>query len=184
MVSALQAAAVVNTILRTPAHSELAVHFYRDRLREGAERDRRTSAGYYREQAAIFPTDFWINRKGRTDQRQLTETPRRTGRLQAEQRLQFSRDAVLRPGGVLDGMLIVPRPVLHHPNLERPVAYLAGHPIEDLLGRVPGGCTAREMSLAWRDKIGEPTAEYVLEWLWSHGVLVPSEETIAVKTFF
>src|SRR6185436_9229149 len=65
MVSALQAAAVVNTALRSPGHAQLACRFYRDRLHEFAQSDLDASAAYYNQQAQICPTDFWLQRANR-----------------------------------------------------------------------------------------------------------------------
>jgi flavin-dependent dehydrogenase len=175
MVGALQAAAVINTMLHVPEHADLASQFYQDRQREAAESDRSSSAAYYREQAEACPTEFWQDRAGRRETVRSGEPTIRPNGPSPERRLRLSHRAVQSTTGVLEGQLIVPRPALHHPNLGGPVAFLAGYPICDLLHQLRPGATVAAIASVWRQQVGTPRMAYILSWLWSHGILVDAD---------
>ena len=171
MVSALQAAAVVNTALRSPGHAQLACRFYRDRLHEFAQSDLDASAAYYNQQAQICPTDFWLQRANRAVSKPAI-SPHHLHAPSADQRLRLSREARLEIIGALQDDLIVPHHALHHPRLVRPVAYLAGHPIESFLAAAQRELTPAELRAVWGRFVSEAEADFVLSWLFSHEILV------------
>jgi flavin-dependent dehydrogenase len=170
IVSALQAAAVVNTTLRTPANAALARAFYEQRLNEAAEQDQATSAAFYRQQAEVTPTPFWISRCAGVER-----SDRRPASLEASPippTLALSSDARLGAIGALVDGLIVPQRALFHPDLAGPVAFLADCPIERILAPVRMGIGPGELENAWKALLPGESAINVLSWLLSRRILV------------
>jgi flavin-dependent dehydrogenase len=174
IVSALQAAAVVNTTLRTPANAGLAQAFYEQRLNEAAEQDRAASGAFYREQAEETPTPFWTNRCAR-----LKRPERQSASIDVSlmpRALSLSRDARLGTIGALVDGLIVPQPALFHPELAGPVAFLGECPIDRILAPVRSDISPGELEHAWEALLPGAAPANVLSWLLSRRILMASTD--------
>ena len=67
------------------------------------------------------------------------------------------------------------RMALAHPRLARPVAYIEGVALGDLLPRLPVGRQASQTVAAWTPLLPRERAQAVLGWLVRNGVLVTGE---------
>ena len=179
IVSALQAAAVVNTTFREPGNASLARTFYQHRVLEADEHDRATSGAFYREQHAVTPTDFWSDRLCEGQRSDARSTPMDMPPVAAS--LSLSRDACQVTIGALVGGMIVPQPALFHPNLARPVAFLGGWPIDRILAPLRSGVTACELQAVWQPMFSDSVGD-VLSWLLRHGILVESNAASSTVT--
>jgi flavin-dependent dehydrogenase len=170
IVSALQAAAVVNTTLRASGNAHLARCFYQQRLAEAAGQDRAASGAFYREQFAVTPTQFWSSRLGPAQPSGPRPAPMDLPPM--PHALSLSRDARQGTIGALVDGLIVPQPALFHPNLAGPVAFLGDWPIDRILAPVRGGISPAELQHAWNALLPRAAAADILSWLLWHRIVV------------
>ena len=167
--SAWQAAACVHTALRRPEQAALAWQFHRQQSRRAAQRHARLAAPYYTtaaQAAAHGDADtFWRSRA----QADAAPVPPPWPPLQAAIGLHPQADWLDTP--VLEGDWVVPRPALHHPQLETPLAYLAGRPAADWLQALQGAPRLHVLLDRWHQAFGADRTEAVWPLLWRQGVL-------------
>ncbi len=176
MGQAMQAAAVVNTVLETPEHSELALSFYAERQAERVQTHAALSADFYARQNAIGPSPFWAKRAQPEDWLKPPETDPYLEDLRDDQTLSLSSEATLVTSGVQAASCIEPGVVVTHPNLSRPVANLEGASLGPLLQRLDGAATALEIATRWSNVVDAQRARRILRWLWYHRILIPAAE--------
>lgn len=172
--TALHAAAVVHTALRTAEHSEIAEQFYRERHQEAVSFHSSTAAGLYAQVALERETEFWQQRSGKEpDQRgTLIRDPRPRKPITGKSRIQLAPEAAIFPMPCMDGDFIVKRPALVHPGLARPTAFLGDVAIAPLLEYLRTPLTVDETLRAWSQRThGNHTVE-ILGWFWDNGVIV------------
>lgn len=174
--SGLQAAMVVNTLLRYPAHTDDALAFYRSRHAERIQQFTKRSASVYAQVAQHNRHAFWQERSIAAPPEPAasatTPAPRPIAgwevvRLCAQARIQ-SVPVVLETH-------IVGSPALHHPALDRPVAFLGGQDLVALLADLGPGDTADRLRAAWSDKLPAGLAGQIFQWLWERGILVAGD---------
>lgn len=77
---------------------------------------------------------------------------------------------------VIDGEVIALAPALVHPNLDRPVAFLAGRRIGNLLARASSDIQAGSLVADWvMDLLPQGAALESLHWLWQRGLLIETK---------
>jgi 2-polyprenyl-6-methoxyphenol hydroxylase-like FAD-dependent oxidoreductase len=172
IVDALQAAAVVATLLAAPRQAKLAREFHAARRAEAAERDQITGTAHYRAQAERFPTAFWSCRAATEESMARPPSSIRDKLPDPACRLRLSDQILWQEIGLLEGGMIVPGPALTHPSLPRPVAFLAGQPAASVLAAIPREATARDISLCLHSSFGPRVSTQVMDWLWRNRVLV------------
>jgi hypothetical protein len=173
MLTALQAAAVINTTLRRPDSVVNAVAFYRDRQGRRAEQFHRLSTQFYAARARHGSRQFWRERAAGAAQQQ---PEMRGGPFLAGARLRLATDARLLPQPVIYDNLVVLEQALVHPRLEEPCAFVNGLRLAPLLAQLGDGQTADEILLAWSKHFPPPVIEKALHWLCGIGALSPAGE--------
>jgi 2-polyprenyl-6-methoxyphenol hydroxylase-like FAD-dependent oxidoreductase len=173
LLSAIQGAAAVHTILTAGSDPEPALAFFRERVQTTAARSRAAAARLYREHPDQTP--FWMRRSlaaGSTapeDRRQtIPELPSRLG-------VACSLGIVDIP--VLSGAFIRRARALHHPGLAEPVAYLGGIALVPLVLDMPGPSTPDEIIRRWSALMPAQAARNIMNWMFVVGILVPDPET-------
>jgi hypothetical protein len=172
--SALQAAAALHTMLATPAETEAALLFYRERQQEAAARSQRTAGGLYAAQDRHPPSAFW-QRRALTD---ATPPAAPSDILQPpplSDRVRLAAGARVAETPVLAGDLICRQPALSHPSLERPLAWLGNAAIASLLAPIVGDVEVAELLRCWERSLPPRTARETLHWLAARGIVVPAE---------
>lgn len=169
----IQSAIVINTVLRTPDHSEDALQFYRQRQDEVVAFHQTTASQFYAEQARLCSDQFWQQRQGGPSASESKAAlPRQAIRLVSEYRLHVSPHAVLASTPVVEGDIITSHLALCHPQLERPVAFLHGVAIVPLLAAIDGQRSAADVLTAWLDVTTRDAGRDILRWLWMNGIVV------------
>ncbi len=169
LLSAIQGAAAVHTILTAGCDPEPALVFYRERVQTAAARSRAAAARLYREHPAVTP--FWMRRSiaaGSTvpeDRRQATPA--------LPSRLGVARSLRIVDIPVLSGAFIRRARALHHVGLEEPVAYLGGIALAPLVLDMPGPSTPDEIVRRWSALMPAPAARNIMNWMFEVGILVP-----------
>lgn len=168
--TALVGAVVVNTLLRRPEYAEAATRFYRCKLAGSSDRHRRWAAKYYAMACQAGP--FWQTRAAGAD---VEPAPSASIDLRADAvsdlLVALSPNAKLVDEPCIVGDFVVIRPALCHPGLERPVAYLGGWDVAELLKPLRPGIALGALMSAWQ--IPNRTKPAVAGWLISHRVLMP-----------
>ena len=167
--SALQAAAAVHTILATPAETDAALAFYRERQRDAAERSRRTAASLYAAQDRHPAGAFWQCRAGPAETAPASPPVPAIG-----DRVRLAATAELIATPVLAGDLIRRAPALSHPALERPLAWLGDAAIAPLLAPLAGEVEVAELLRCWERSMPASTARATFAWLAARGIVVPA----------
>lgn len=170
--SGIQAAVIVNTVLRRPRDADLAREFYGHRVRERVGLFRGRMRAEYARAASTHP--FWRDRgrdapaeaPGGMASAALPSDP--------DLALAITRDAVIRSGAAIMGDFVERRAMLEHPGVDRPVAFLAGADLPALLQALPGRFAQRDLPHLWREHLRAPEAQRVAGWLWERRILVPA----------
>ncbi len=182
IVSGLQGAAVVNTLLNESNESdsrEAAISFCRDRLAENVSHHKRMSAIFYRQQAAHTPTSFWLARS--LDNYPIREFPTQDlGELRRDTTVRLNLSATWQPIAALVADRIAWRNGLHLPG-HRPIIWLGGVAVEELLNWQTETLRARDLLQMWSSTIGSNRAVQCLNWLYERGMLVRSDSTCEIS---
>jgi len=168
IVSGLQGAAVVNTILRRPQDGDAALSYFRARQQEAVARDREIGGRYYRAQAAFASNGFWTGLAGEHVDAQRS---RRSDPPPADVPLHLSARASLRSEPVIAGDYVSLAPALAHPELERPIAFVRNVPIAELTASLSGGAVLPVLMEQWAGRLPEREARNLLATLWSRNVI-------------
>jgi hypothetical protein len=167
--SAVQAGAVVHTIL-SGGDVDAALKFYRDALADSAAHHR-TIAGQYYSACDRWPNaKFWLARRGAVPASVMPQVE--VPGLSGDPPLFLSPDARLAPVPTLTDAVISYQMALTHPRLARPVAYVEGIALADLLPRISVGQQASRTVAAWMPLLPRERGREVLDWLVRTGVLV------------
>lgn len=168
LASGIQAATVVHTILNHPENTDLAVQFYTDRQQESVNRDRTVSSGFYREQAARCPQPFWQKRATEVKPQSsvvINSLPSATTRVQLSSGVEFVSMPVIQEN------IVCAAKGLRHANLERPVAWLEGCPVETLLEPLETEIEAGLLIDVWSTQLPRHQARRAFLWMWSNGLI-------------
>jgi flavin-dependent dehydrogenase len=171
--TALTGAIVVNTMLRCPERADAAGHFYRSNLAESSDQHRRWATQHYATATSVKSGPFWRTRAGGAVVEQQPVAPSIDfGRTSpADLPVALSPEATVEDEPCIVGDLIVLKPALSHPGLERPVAFLGGIELVTLLRPLHAGMALGALMDHWRIPIGSKPA--IAKWLLDHRVLTP-----------
>jgi flavin-dependent dehydrogenase len=167
--TALAGAVSVNTLLRYPEQGDAAKRFYTTTLSEASDRHRRWAARHYAVAAATRPARFWQTRAADAAAEPERIPPAIGLRLPCHLAVALSPDAMLMPEPCIVGDFIAIKPALHHPHLDRPVAFLGGCEVAELLRPLHPGMALGALMNAWKVPDGSKSA--IAEWLLKHRVL-------------
>lgn len=169
--SSLQAAIVVNTLLRSTENSESAVQFYRDRQQEKIQQYTAKTAGFYAERASVSKNRFWTDRGAPEHDARPPEFEQRP--FLDHYRIKLSDAAEIKSIPVIKGDLIVSTPALHHNLLDRPSAFLGGIEIVPLLLTIQSGQTIGTVIEDWSGHMPPQMSPQIMNWLWSRKIILP-----------
>ena len=169
--TSLTAAVVVNTMLRRPSRTDAACAFYKSNLADSAETHRRWAAQHYAAAAAAKTGRFWqIRAQGATAE--VAPGVASPGPpLSTDMPVALSPQAILKDEPCIVGDLIALKPALSHPGLDRPVAFLGGWEMPDLLRPLRDGMALGALMDSWEVPITSKAA--IAKWLIDHRVLRP-----------
>lgn len=164
----------VHTLLARPEFEGMAAgRFYGQELEDSVRRHRAWATAYH---AAARSREgaFW-QRRSREKARPVPPEPVETFDVSdLERRVRLSEAATLAETPCILGDLIATRRALHHPRLERAVAYLGDIEVAPLLDALSGTATLRGLTTAWSARVPPRDAFAVAHWLIRHGILVPA----------
>lgn len=173
LTSGIQAAIVVNTLLRYPEYSAAALEFYRSRQKERIQQYTEKTASAYAQVAARRPEAFWHVRAKGAPAPQSQSVLKPLAPSNGNQAIKLSPYAKLLDTPVLKSEYVAPEPALYHPNLDRPVAFLGGKNLASLLQLIYPGQTVNSLLASWIPQVSNQLGSEILNWLWEREVLVP-----------
>jgi flavin-dependent dehydrogenase len=167
--SAVQAGAVVHTLL-SGGDVGAALEFYRNALADAAAHHRTIAAQYYSACDRWPNAKFWRARYAAVASSVMPQVEVRD--LSGDPLLFLSPDARFAPVPTLTDAVIRYQMALIHPRLTRPVAYIGGVALADLLPGISVGQQASRTMAAWMPLLPRERGRAVLDWLVRTGVLV------------
>lgn len=173
--SAIQAAIVVNTLIRYPKHAQAAQIFYRNRQQERIFLFREQTITEYAKAAIRLPYPFWKERSKDAITGTRTPMANRTP-LTVTQKLQVCPLTQIISTPVMKDQWIEMAPALHHPALSRPVAFLAGKNLDLLFHYLKKEQTIPDILDSWKSLVPSDSGNQIIQWLWENHVLLPTAE--------
>ena len=172
--SGIQAAIIVNTILKKPVNAELAKQFFQMRVAERVSRYTDIAKIEYSRVSAVRPESFWHERAGNATsvESHAISPPIESPPRPPPTKVTVSPDATIEQAPVIDGMFVEKRQVLRHPNIEGAIAYVDGVNLVALLSVLPQEFSYREIPAHWREHIPIVAASNIASWLWKKRILV------------
>jgi flavin-dependent dehydrogenase len=157
LMSALQGAVALHTLIASPADGDAAIEFYRARQAGASAATARTCARLYREQR-FSAAPFWFARAGPAEDQ--TRAPQRGSPLPPDRPLSLAAATRIVDMPILDGDRIRRVASVHHPALAQPAAFLGRVALAPLARQLDGRTAAQ---LGWSGP--------VLDWFWQNGLM-------------
>jgi len=185
--TAMLATTALHTQLCSPQQSNAATKFYTQKINDIAHQHQKIAERFYTEHAHKCNSTFWrrrtsassnkaINkdtaqRSKQPDKRPIKKNIQHTYSPRSTQ-LKLSSKARLKNQPVLMGEQIKSIKALHHPSLERPVAFLQNIELAQLLEFIEyKSRTSSEIIHQWAPHTGIESAYKILAWLLEHKVV-------------
>ncbi len=166
--TALHAAAVLNTMMDRPGDTDLAIDFYRTRIRAAADFHAAAAADVYRRQVAAGGGDFWRARAPAPEPRASRGPLSPGARVALHPRLRFAPVPVASEAHIArqDGALLA----------GKAYAFIGkGVPVAAVLREIDGPAPAMEIVRRWSRSMPQAQALQVLQWAWSEGLVGPPD---------
>ena len=169
MSSALQAAIVINTCINHPKNTKYALEFYQERQAERVTNFTQKTAAVYEKVAKKHHNPFW---KARSSHVTIEEQSNEVNEVfpPMDGVLSLSPEALFKPVPVLKNDFISEELALHHQNLARPVAYLGGIHLHDLLKDFPEHIGVGAVMEAWSAQLPRSLSKQIMAWLYGRGL--------------
>ncbi|HED33050.1 MAG TPA: FAD-dependent oxidoreductase [Gammaproteobacteria bacterium] len=167
--TALLATTALHTQLASPQQSKAAIEFYAQKITDIAHQHQKIAERFYTEHAHKCNSTFW-NRRTSAPANKATTRPIKKTTAPAYSphttQLKLSSEARLKNQPALVGEQVKSIRALHHPGLERPVAFLQNVELARLLEFVEHRSrTTREIIHEWAPFTGIESAYKILAWL-------------------
>lgn len=172
--SGIQSAIIINTLLHKPANAELAMQFFRDRIKERVEQFSIRMRTEYVNGAPNSGQAFWSRRADGASFDAVGEPALRLDAIpnHAGLELALERSVAITRGPVIAGDFVEQHAMLTHANVARPVAFLDGADLAMLLARLPERFAVRDLPRLWQDQLSAATTQRIAEWLWQRSIFV------------
>jgi hypothetical protein len=188
--SAMAGSAVVHTLHTDPSAINLARAFWSREIATRSTRHAAWVAQFYGQAASRFATPFWRQRS--------LSAPGFQGLSSRERPLPLARDLLPPPDEVLrlsESLKItlapclvedriVARPVVSHPSLRDPIAFVHGVDVSALLDAISPGMTVAAILQVWSTTIEPARAIGILSWMWRSGLVRRLEQQLHPRDEF
>lgn len=169
----VRAGIVLHTILTRKHAERVARDFYYLQHAETIQNHTSIAKAFYQRQDR-FRSGFWNDRSSVDSSATNRPEMAGTAKMQLERNLAISADVNWKEISVNTGEFIETKRALFHPSLQRPVAYLEGHLLSDMLDVCSNGVTGNALVKKWSDKMGILKASGLrhLQFLLNHRILM------------
>jgi flavin-dependent dehydrogenase len=176
MQTGLLAALVLHTMMLRPERAALCERFYGNRSRETVAAHERWSSHIYADVERFRHHPFWRARSAEPElpsQQMPPPDALKTEALSLRTRVRVSQQTRLAEEPCIVGDEIQLQPALFHPALERPVAFLEGARIEDLVQSVPYTIDLARLLMLWSELMPVQQAQRATAWMLKNHILEP-----------
>jgi flavin-dependent dehydrogenase len=172
--SGLVAAAAVHTMLTPGGDTAAALEYYAELQRASVAHHRRTAARLYATHQRCAEEPFWQRRSSGEQSPAPEPLPGSLPGSLADllgHRVRLRAPAALRDSACVVGDVIARRPALHHPGLDRPVAFLGGLELGPLLRDLQGAPSLAAAMLRWERILPPGRGAQIVRWLLCRALL-------------
>lgn len=177
LLSGIQAAIVINTILRKPENRELAKRFFCTRVAERVALYTIRTRTEYARVSAVCSDEFWHDRAdtriaavSRASPLIVAPEPAIPGAsVRVAPEVAFTREPVIN-GDVVEEHMCV-----RHPDMEGAIAFVEGMNLTELLRLLPNQMSYHEIPILWRDMVPASQSDKVRGWLWEKRILISAD---------
>jgi hypothetical protein len=175
--SALAGALVMHTLLHDPERASLCARFYKDRQQEAVATHAAWTSGYYREVERHADKPFWTARRAVPTSIPLTRFSDPPLAPQPTTSVRLAPEVSVTEEPCIIGEEIDMRPGLRSASLGRPLVFLDGIEICQLLADVARCPTWQDLLACWSRRVPQSRAERIAAWLWEKRVLCEASES-------
>lgn len=169
MGSAVHGAIVLNTMLRRPDSAATACRFYRARQQEAVELHRLWAGRHYAGPARIYGTAFWRSRAVE-DRPPAAATD--NAALDPETWIALAPETRIVATARIEGDFIVEGRAVEHPGLARPLAWLDGYDVPDLLQQLTVPARVTDVVSRWSGEMPGARAGDLIAELYRLGIVI------------
>jgi flavin-dependent dehydrogenase len=172
MVSAIQGAAAVHTLMTPEQDGEAAIEFYHERQHRAATIARSYAARLYALGGGDHANSFWTSRRPAENQASPPPPREVSGGAALPPRLRPAPDLDMIKTPVLFDSLVRRAPALRHPALAEPVAFIGGIALVPLIADAHTAATTEQIITRWSQRMSRDKAWEVARWMRVVGILV------------
>lgn len=173
MLSGIQGALIVNTILDRPNNATLAMQFCQSRTADRILKYTRRTESEYGRVLQGTSDNFWKQRAGSSDDsnQDFLEPRQQARRNSASGTVVVSKQVAIQNAPVIEGDFIVERAVVTHPAMDN-FAFVDGIAMAPLISCLPATMQFESIPEIWNDRLPVVTSRKIASWLWDKGILV------------
>lgn len=165
----VRASVVVNTILQKPSSRQLAIDFYRQRLRATLANHRIACSEMYRRQWAALDSDFWAKRWRREAVKHgvLGRTrPIPDGTV----KIRLAPHVRVIETGVIMNDLVIPAEAVVSRDIDEPIAFVDGVQLAPVIQLIEKGIRVDDLLQVLSARLPKTQSVNIFKWLWNCGV--------------
>jgi hypothetical protein len=176
LLSGIQSAVIINSILRKPESVELAQRFIRDRIAERVARFTVRTRNEYGRISALRSESFWHERAGPADAAsRKMPVPVPPAPPAPRVCVSIAPEVVFAKEPVIEGNFVEERVVVRHPGMEGAIAFVEGMNVSSLLSVLPKRLPYDDVPTHWRELVPPSLLDKLRSWFWEKGILVSSD---------
>jgi flavin-dependent dehydrogenase len=176
LLSGIQAAIIINTILKKPENAELAKCFFSRRIEEKVALHTHRTRAEYRRVSEVRPGRFWRERAGHGST--AADPPAQLSTALPSPHpntlLQIAPEVVFTKEPVIEGNFVANRPAIRHPGIKGAIAYVEGMNVRSLLSALPKEVSYQEIPNHWHGLVPSSLRKKLRSWFWEKRILVIS----------
>jgi flavin-dependent dehydrogenase len=170
--SALHAAAVINTIIRHPEDSALAIEFYCQRQRDSVKLHSTAATRFYAEASQYRTGAYWQRRAQRDTPAEFSfSSPSVLPELKPRTNVRLASNVRFSTIPTVQGDFVKSTTALTAPGLSQPVAFVSGIPVGPLAAMIDNQLTVEQLIDSWSQRLPPDRAMAIARWLWNVGIL-------------
>jgi hypothetical protein len=168
--SALHAAAMIHTILKSPSDKGIAEQFYVDRQRRSMKFHAAAASSLYADAVNKYPTPFWLTRAGPVKR---SSTERRALRVEwnSDTLVRVHPSVRFQEVPIIEGEFIVRAQGILAPGVQAPIVILDDIPIAPLLTAISGTMQCSDIIRIWSCTVPPREAIRILNYMLHRDIL-------------
>lgn len=177
LLSGIQSAIIINTILRKPENIELAKRFFLNRIGERVALYKHRTRTEYARVSAVCSNEFWHERAdaGKRAVSQPSPVIVAPEPAMPSVSVRVAPEVTFTKEPVINGNFVEEETCVRHPDMEGAKAFLGGTSLTQLLRILPKITTYDEIPIFWRGIIPASQTDKVRRWLWEKRIIIRAD---------